>query len=109
MTDHDERVARRYAELGREEPGAALDAAILAASRRSVARSSWSRRWAGPVSIAAVLVLAVRGALPVPRDQTGLEPPEARAPRPPAPPAGGAGAGPLEGESAREAGPARQG
>ena len=76
MTDHDERISRRYAELAREEPGAALDAAILGASRRALARTSWSRRWAGPVSIAAVLVLAVGVTLQMQREQPGIERPE---------------------------------
>lgn len=51
--DRDPRVSAGYRALGREEPPAALDAAILAASRR---RHS---RWAVPVSVAAVVVLAV--------------------------------------------------
>jgi len=51
--DRDARVSEQYRGLGREEPPRALDEAILAASRR---RSS---RWAVPVSIAAVVVLAV--------------------------------------------------
>jgi hypothetical protein len=51
--DRDARVAERYRALGREEPPRALDEAILAAARR---RRS---RWAVPVSIAAVVVLAV--------------------------------------------------
>jgi hypothetical protein len=54
----DEKLKAAYSALPREEPGAAVDAAILAASRRALARPSASRRWAGPVSIAAVLVLA---------------------------------------------------
>lgn len=55
MTDpeRDARVSERYRALGREEPPSPLDAAILAASRR---RRS---RWAVPVSVAAVVVLAV--------------------------------------------------
>jgi hypothetical protein len=51
--ERDARVSERYRALGREEPPPELDAAILAASRR---RRS---RWAVPVSIAAVVVLAV--------------------------------------------------
>ena len=54
----DEKLKAAYSALPREEPGAAVDAAILAASRRALAKPSASRRWAGPVSIAAVLVLA---------------------------------------------------
>lgn len=55
MTDpgRDTLVSERYRALGREQPPPELDAAILAASRR---RHS---RWAVPVSIAAVVVLAV--------------------------------------------------
>jgi len=55
MTDpeRDTRVSQHYRALGREEPPPGIDAAILAASRR---RRS---RWAVPVSIAAVVVLAV--------------------------------------------------
>lgn len=51
--DRDARVAERYRALGREEPPPELDAAILAASRRRPVR------WAVPVSVAAVVVLAV--------------------------------------------------
>ncbi len=81
MTDHDERISRRYAELAREEPGAAIDAAILGASRRALARTSWSRRWAGPVSIAAVLVLSVGVTLQMQREQPGIERPESPPPQ----------------------------
>lgn len=51
--ERDARVAERYRALGREEPPRALDEAILAAARRR------RLRWAVPVSIAAVVVLAV--------------------------------------------------
>jgi hypothetical protein len=51
--DRDARVSERYRALGREEPPPALDSAILAASRRR------PLRWAVPVSVAAVVVLAV--------------------------------------------------
>jgi hypothetical protein len=77
MTDHDTRVSKRYAELAREEPGAAIDAAILAASKRPLARDSWSRRWGAPVSIAAVLVLAVGVTLRMQYEQPGVEQPDA--------------------------------
>lgn len=50
-------VSRRYRELGAEEPPRALDDAILAAAR-TPARFS-SRRWAVPLSLAAVVVLSV--------------------------------------------------
>jgi len=52
-TERDEKVSAGYRALGSEEPPRALDDAILAASRRSPAR------WRVPLSIAAVLVLAV--------------------------------------------------
>lgn len=51
--DRDARVSAHYRALGRDEPPAALDAEILAAARRPRAR------WAVPVSVAAVVVLAV--------------------------------------------------
>jgi len=51
--DRDVRVSERYRALGREQPPPELDVAILAASRRRHAR------WVVPVSIAAVVVLAV--------------------------------------------------
>jgi hypothetical protein len=52
-TERDERVSAGYRALGGEEPPRALDDAILAASRRS------PTRWRVPLSVAAVLVLAV--------------------------------------------------
>jgi hypothetical protein len=51
--ERDVRVSERYRALGREQPPPELDVAILAASRRRHAR------WVVPVSIAAVVVLAV--------------------------------------------------
>jgi hypothetical protein len=55
MTDRerDARVSGAYRGLGRDEPPAQLDAAILAAAARR------RMRWAVPVSVAAVVVLAV--------------------------------------------------
>jgi hypothetical protein len=73
MTDHDDKLTRRYRSLAREQPGAALDAAILAASRRAAARPSASRRWAMPVSVAAVLVLALGVTLRMQQEQPGIE------------------------------------
>lgn len=65
MTDpeRDARVSERYRALGREQPPRALDEAILAAARRR------RRRWAVPVSIAAVIVLAVGVTLRVQLEQ----------------------------------------
>lgn len=51
--DRDDKVTRAYRALGGEEPPRTLDDAILAASRRP------QHRWRVPLSIAAVLVLAV--------------------------------------------------
>jgi hypothetical protein len=51
--DRDQKVTQAYRALSAEEPPRALDEAILAASRRSRVR------WRVPLSIAAVLVLAV--------------------------------------------------
>jgi hypothetical protein len=66
--ERDARVSGAYRALARDEPPAALDAAILAASRR---RRS---RWAVPVSIAAVVVLAVGVTLRVQlEEQKGAE------------------------------------
>jgi hypothetical protein len=67
MSEHDDEVLRRYRSLAREEPPASIDAAILAASRRSV-RARPFARWAGPVSVAAVLVLALGLVLKVQRE-----------------------------------------
>ncbi len=63
--EHDPRVSARYRELGREEPGAGVDAAILAASRRAVearpaplVAPTGQRRWYVPLAAAAVIVLS---------------------------------------------------
>lgn len=74
MTDTDPRLSRLYRENSTEGPPAALDAGILAAARRRVAkpqahaRSSWGR-WMAPVSAIATLVLGVSIALLVEREQ----------------------------------------
>jgi len=51
--DRDDKVSAAYRALGREEPPSTVDEAVLAAARRKPAR------WRVPVSIAAVLALAV--------------------------------------------------
>ena len=93
MAETDDRLARSYRSLAREEPPPALDAAILAAARESV-RPRARNRWAGPVSIAAVLVLGIGISLRMQLEQPGIEtsvpaapemrakesPPEARVP-----------------------------
>jgi hypothetical protein len=76
----DEKVAQSYRQLGSEEPPRALDDAILAAARhpRAGGRRSvrpWSRRWAVPLSIAAVLVLSVTVTLRMQYEQPGIESP----------------------------------
>ena len=100
MTDSDEKLQQRYRDLAREEPPRALDDAILAASRRSLTKTSLARRWAAPVSIAAVLVLAFGVTLEMQHEEPGIEyteplkratpppptlPAEARAPAAPSP------------------------
>ncbi len=107
MTDSDDKLLQRYRALPREEPPRALDDTILAASRRAVARPSASRRWAGPLSIAAVLVLAFGVTLEMQREEPGLayketaKPVPATAPVVPAAPT--ASTDPLASESARVA------
>ncbi|HEX5091509.1 MAG TPA: hypothetical protein VFV84_02345 [Burkholderiales bacterium] len=61
-SERDERVTQAYRALGDEAPPPALDAAILAASRRR------SGRWHVPVAAAAALVLAVAVAVVVERE-----------------------------------------
>ena len=56
-TERDDKVSAGYRALGGEEPPRALDEAILAAARKRPSR------WRVPLSIAAVLVLAVGVAL----------------------------------------------
>src|SRR6187549_1582150 len=71
MTDFDDGLKKRYRELEAPEPPAALDQAILAASRRAVAPRRVS--WAMPVSAAAVLVLAVGVTLRMQQEKPGIE------------------------------------
>ena len=85
MTDSEDRIARRYRGLAREEPPPALDAAILAKARQqtgdgpSFPASERMRvrprlqRWAGPMSIAAVLVLGIGVSLRMQLEQPGIE------------------------------------
>jgi hypothetical protein len=75
MSGTDDKVNAAYRSLGREEPPAALDARILAASREALVRPSASRRWAAPVSIAAVLVLAFGVTLQMQREQPDVAQP----------------------------------
>src|SRR5258706_1102823 len=90
MSETGDKLNAAYRALPREEPGVALDAAILAASRRALAKSSASRRWAAPVSIAAVLVLAFGVTLRMQQEKPRLESPDVQS----CPPARGPGAAP---------------
>lgn len=66
----DDRVSAAYRELPGEGPPPALDAAIHAAARRAVgSRPGGARRWQIPVSIAAVLALAIGISLQVEREK----------------------------------------
>ena len=82
MSESDGKVSAAYRSLAREEPSASLDAAILSASRGALARPSASRRWAAPVSIAAVLVLAFGVTLRMQQEKPGVESPDMDATRP---------------------------
>lgn len=84
----DERVSRAYRDLGDAQPPAALDAAVLAASREALRRPaprSWASRWAVPVSIAAVLVISVTVALQVEDQRPELIAPTQEVARAPVP------------------------
>ena len=66
----DDRVSGAYRELPGDGPSPALDAAIQAAARRAVgSRPGAVRRWQIPVSIAAVLALAIGISLQVDREK----------------------------------------
>jgi len=82
MTDErDPKLESAYRALGAEEPPRALDEAILAAGRRTTL--PWTRRWAVPLSLAAVLVLSVTVTLRIQHEQPGIESPvSAPAPAP---------------------------
>ncbi len=95
----DDRVSRAYQDLPDDKPAPAIDAAIQAAARRAVgARPGAARRWQIPLSIAAVLTLAVGLSLQVEHAQREADKEaaipaaryEAPAPSPAAPAAGAA-------------------
>lgn len=77
--ERDAKVSAAYRELGAEEPPRALDDAILAAARRST--SSWSKRWAVPLSLAAVVVLSVTVTLRIQHEKPEIAAPERHKPR----------------------------
>jgi hypothetical protein len=72
MSDSDDALLRRYRASASEEPGAALDAAIVAAARDAVQVKPFARRWAVPVYIAATLVLAFGVTLHFERERPDL-------------------------------------
>jgi len=73
VSEPGDKLTRAYRDLSREEPTPALDRAILAASQRALRRPSLARRWAAPVSIAAMLVLAIGVTLEMQHEQPGIE------------------------------------
>ncbi len=80
----DDALGALYRGLPQEAPPPAIDAAILEAAKRGVAVRP-ARRWAVPVSLAAVLVLSVTVTLRVADERPGIEtapvpPPVAEAP-----------------------------
>jgi len=80
----DEQVSQAYQALDKDTMPAALDERILAAARREVGsrpqKVSFSRRWAIPVSVAAVIVLSVSlftmQQIPMPLETTPAPKPE---------------------------------
>lgn len=74
MTEHDRELSRLYRQTSVETPPAALDAAILKASRDKLAkparpvRSRWAR-WMAPAGLVATLVLGVYVTLMVERER----------------------------------------
>jgi len=102
----DAQVSARYRELAREEPSARLDAAILGAARARAARPG-VRRWAVPVSLAAVLVLSVivttRIHEEAPYLESGAPAPAGRTAEPATPPAPAPAEPKTAGKIARDA------
>lgn len=84
MSERDDELLRRYRSLAPEAPPVSVDASILAASRRAV-RPRPLARWAVPVSVAAVMVLALGLVLDMQREAPDAGMPVARdTARPPA-------------------------
>jgi hypothetical protein len=86
--ERDPNLSRRYAELGRDEPPAHVDAAILAAARRAaetrpapLVPPTGRRKWYFPLAAAAVIVLAVAVTVQVEREQPDSDMPVAQSVR----------------------------
>jgi hypothetical protein len=112
MAEHeDPRVSAGYRALGEERPPQALDDAILAASRRAVgagprrAGTSRVRRWALPVSIAAVVVLTMSLVVRIQLERPDFDSPlpAPAAPIPAAPPAAEKNAAPRDAKEEADA------
>ncbi len=73
------RLSVHYRAGSTEEPPAHLDAAVLAAARREVGRSRFTRNWHLPVSVAAVFVIGVSLALMTSEIDDPLPPPDTSA------------------------------
>jgi len=71
--ERDPKLQSAYRALGAEQPPPALDEAILAAARGTA--RPWTRRWAVPLSLAAVLVLSVTVTLRIQHEQPDSEVP----------------------------------
>jgi hypothetical protein len=104
MSDMDDKLRSAYARLPREEPSASLDAAILDASRRAIAPRRSTQRWAVPLSIAAVLVLAF--GIAIHRDEYPTSLDESRMAAPQAPPPAVQPQAPPVAQAPQEAAPA---
>ena len=70
-----EQLHRAYAQTPRDEPAAALDAAILAAARDAVAAGAVrrGRSWAPAMAVAAMLVVAVSLSLLMKGERAAIE------------------------------------
>lgn len=105
--------SRAYRALPNEEPGPALDAAILAAARRETARPArpWFQRWQVPLSVAALVMVSATLTLMVSREERRHEAgplssspdtvTDRASPEPVAKPTAPAPAPPAEGEPAK--------
>ena len=96
--ERDPQISQRYRELGREEPSAELDRAILGAARRATRR----HRWYSSLAAAAVLIFAVAIVVQIER-----QPPDQASMSEPSTPPGAAPAQDKVATQAAEAPPAK--